>query len=582
MDKEMVIKRIKVASKRMPADIVIKNGKIVDVFNREIMEQDVAISDGVFAGIGHYEGKRTIDADGKFILPGFIDGHVHIESAMVTPAQFANVILPHGVTTVIADPHEIANVHGQEGIKFMIESSEQIPLQVYFGMPSSVPAAPFESNGATLTAKEIKSFYNDLNVIGLGEVMDYPAVKNAEREMIDKLLDASLAGKVIDGHAAGLDVDGLNVFMSAHIHSDHECTTAKEAKERLQRGMYVMLREGSAAKDLKELLQAVTEENARRCLFVTDDKHLDDLMEEGSINHHVQVAIAHGLHPITAIQMATINAAECFGLKTKGAIAPGYDADFLFVDDLEEMDITETFVQGVSVAEKGKITHEQDNCITPSHSLMNSIHMKEVSEKDLQIELQEDQMVNVISLKPNSITTKHEVIAADMKNGFFQSSPKKDLLKLAVIERHKATGDIGLGVLHGLGLQSGAIASTISHDSHNMIAAGVHDTDLLQAISCVKEMNGGIAIIKDGKVLASLALPIAGLISNQHYEKVYHALASLDEALKEISFKQNFNPFITLSFMALPVVPELKLTASGLFDVTNFKHIPIQAEKTFQ
>jgi adenine deaminase len=532
----------------------------------------------VFAGIGNYEGGRIIDAGGKYILPGFIDGHVHIESAMVTPEQFSNVVLPHGVTTVIADPHEIANVSGGEGIHFMIKASENIPLNVYFGIPSCVPAAPFENNGATLNAKEILPFYDHPSVISLGEVMDYPAVKNTKDDMMNKLVDARIAGKLIDGHAAGFDVDGLNVYMAAHIHSDHECTTAEEAKERLQRGMYVMLREGSASRDLRELLKAVNEKNARRCLFVTDDKHLDELMEEGSINHNARVAIEHGISPITAIQMATLNAAECFGLNNKGAIAPGYDADFLLVNNLEELNITETYVSGVPVAKMGEVTYEQKKTILPSDRIMNSIQIKNVTEKDLQIELTEGQKANVISIIPNSITTKHIVMGANVKNGFFQSSAKKDLLKLAVVERHKATGNIGMGIIHGLGLQSGAIASTIAHDSHNIIAAGVNDDDLLQAIRYVKKINGGLVVIKDGEILASLALPIAGLISNEHYQEVNNKLGSLDGALAAIGFQKEFNPFITLSFMALPVIPEIKLTAKGLFNTKALKHIPVSAD----
>ncbi|MFA1818810.1 adenine deaminase [Virgibacillus oceani] len=578
MDKQMLKKRIDVAAKKVPAETVIKNGKIVDVFNQEIMEADIAIADGVFAGIGNYEGKKVIDAGGKYILPGFIDGHVHIESAMVTPDQFAKVVLPQGVTTVIADPHEIANVSGEEGIHFMIKSSENIPLNVYFGIPSCVPAAPFENNGATLHAKEILPFYDHSSVISLGEVMDYPSVKNTNDEMMDKLVDAQTAGMLIDGHAAGFDVDGLNVYMAAHIHSDHECTTAEEAKERLQRGMYVMLREGSASRDLKELLKAVNEKNARRCLFVTDDKHLDELMEEGSINHNVRVAIEHGISPITAIQMATLNAAECFGLNNKGAIAPGYDADFLLVNNLEELHITETYVNGMSVAKTGEVTYEQEHSVLIPDRLMNSIHIKNVTEKDLKIKLSESKSANVISIIPNSITTKLNVMAADVINGYFQSSAEKDMLKLAVVERHKATGNIGMGIIHGLGLQSGAIASTIAHDSHNIIAAGENDEDLLMAIRYVKDINGGVVVVKDGEILAALALPIAGLISDEPYRKVKNKLEALNVALEAIGFQEEFNPFITLSFMALPVIPEVKLTAKGLFDITALEHIPVSAE----
>lgn len=318
MDKPSLKKRIAIAAKQMPADTVVKNGKIVDVFNQEIIEADLAIVDGVFAGIGSFEGKHVIDAKGKYVTPGFIDGHVHIESAMVTPAEFANVVLPHGVTSIIADPHEIANVSGVEGVQFMIDASRDIPLHVYFGIPSSVPATSFENAGATLTARDIHSLYDNERVISLGEVMNFPAVFHGDEEMLDKLLDAKRQNKIIDGHAAGVEPNGINVYMTAGINSDHECTTAAEAKDRLQRGMYVMLREGSASRDLKTLLHAVTEKNARRCLFVTDDKHLDDLMEEGSIDHNVRVTIEHGINPLTTIQMATLNAAERFGLKNKG------------------------------------------------------------------------------------------------------------------------------------------------------------------------------------------------------------------------------------------------------------------------
>lgn len=578
MEKTVLKKRIAVAAKKVKADTVVKNGKIIDVFNQEIIEADLAITDGVFAGIGSFEGKQTIDAKGQYVSPGFIDGHVHIESAMVTPAEFTNVVLPRGVTSIVADPHEIANVSGMDGVKFMIESSENIPLQVFFGIPSCVPATPFENAGATLAAEDLLPLYEHERVISLGEVMDFPAVFNGDDAMLDKLVDAMSLNKVIDGHAAGVDQNGINVYMAAGIHSDHECTTAEEAKDRLQRGMYVMLREGSASRDLKTLLHAVNEKNARRCLFVTDDKHLDDLIEEGSIDHNIRVTVEHGIHPITAIQMATLNAAECFGLKNKGAIAPGYDADFLFLDDLENRKIAEVFVKGVSVAKNGQCVSNYKNAVQPSDRLVNSVQMKEVVISDLHIHLYNNQKANIISIIPNSIITKHKVQTVDVENERFQPSVAKDLLKMAVIERHNYKGNIGLGILHGLGLKSGAIASTFAHDSHNIIVAGTNDGDMLMAINSIKKINGGLVVVENGKLLASLPLPISGLISDQDFNSVNAGLHALNDALDSIGFSGNFNPFITLSFMALPVIPDLKLTDNGLFDVRSFKHIKIGDE----
>ncbi|WP_430784581.1 adenine deaminase [Virgibacillus flavescens] len=583
MDKSKISlkKRIAVAAKKIPADTVIKNGKIVDVFNHKIMEADIAIADGVFAGIGQYEGETIIDAEGKYIAPGFIDGHVHIESAMVTPAEFANVVLPHGVTSVVADPHEIANVSGIEGIKFMMDGSENIPLHVYFALPSCVPATPFENSGATLNAEDLFPLYNHERVVSLGEVMDFPAVYNGDDEMMDKILDATNQHKVIDGHAAGIDQNGINVYRAAGIRSDHECTTAEEATDRLERGMYLMLREGSASRDLKALLYAVNEKNARRCLFVTDDKHLDDLMNEGSIDHNVRVTIQHGIDPITSIQMATINAAECFGLKNKGAIAPGYDADFLFIDNLEDLRVSETFVNGIAVAKDDKCISVSKNNVQPGERLENSVQMQDVTPDDLNIKMSSGQLANVISINPNSIVTNHEILPVASSNGYFQPSIENDLLKMTVIERHNHKGNIGLGILKGLGLQSGAIATTIAHDSHNIVAAGTNDKDLLTAIKCIKKINGGVVVVDQGKIIASLSLSISGLISNQDFLTVYGGLKKLNEALGIIGFSGNFNPFITLSFMALPVIPEIKLTDLGLFDVKSFKHISIHADKTF-
>lgn len=573
---ESLKRRITVAAKRAPADVVIKNAKIVNVFTSEILEDDIAIVDGFFAGIGQFEGHETIDVNGKYIIPGFIDGHVHIESAMVTPAEFANVVLPHGVTTIIADPHEIANVSGTKGIEYMLDASEGIPLEVLIKLPSCVPATPFENAGALLEYTNLAPFYSHPRVIGLGEVMDYPSVMQNDENMLHKLTDAHSKDKHIDGHASGLDGDGINVYMAAGIRTDHECVTVDEALDRLRKGMYVMLREGSAAKDLITLLKAVNENNARRCLFVTDDKHLDELIDQGSIDYNIKLAINEGLDPILAIQMATLNAAECFGLKTKGAIAPGYEADFMVVTDLNLIEIDQVYKSGKLVAQNGKVINSPVSKIVPTPSIIDSVNIKPLSSEQLQIEIANGRQANIIEIVPNMIVTKHLVEEVDSHNGLFQYNLEKDLLKIAVLERHKMTGNIGLGIIKGLGIKNGAIASTVAHDSHNIVAAGSSDEDLLEAIAHTSEMKGGLAVVQNGELLASLPLPIAGLMSTMRSIEIYDQLKEINQALIKIGCTFEFNPFITLSFLALPVIPELKITDLGLFDVKTFSHIHVE------
>lgn len=572
LKKESMKKRISVAAKREPADLVIKNGKIIDVFNLTIFEADIAIADGVIVGIGQYEGKEVIDATDRYVSPGFIDGHVHIESAMVTPAEFAKVVLPHGVTTVIADPHEIGNVSGAEGIQYMIDHSKNIPLNIYYMLPSCVPATPFENAGAVLKAEDLTPFYDSELVLGLGEVMDYPSVFEYQSQMMDKISDALEREVCIDGHAAGVDKDGINVYMTSGIRTDHECVNPEEVTERLQRGMYVMLREGSAARDLKQLIKAVNEKNARRCLFVTDDKHLDDLVAEGSIDYNVKLAIEEGLDPILAIQMATLNAAECFGLKHKGAIAPGYDADFLILESLKDISINAVYQSGKLVAENGDcLPFKEHSSYIPS-KLTNSVQLGNIIEKDLMLEVKEGQ-VNIIEIIPNSLVTKKCRETITIENGIFLPSIKKDQLKLVVVERHHQTGNIGIGIVKGFGITSGAVASTVAHDSHNIVAAGTNDSDIYVAIKMIESMNGGLVVVNNGEVIASLPLQIAGLISEKDYKTINCELKDINVALEKIGFTGDFNPFLTLSFLALPVIPELKLTDMGLFDVENFKHI---------
>jgi adenine deaminase len=575
MDQVNLKRRIDVAVKRIPADLVIKNGKIVDVFNLEILSGDVAIVDGYFAGIGEYEGRETIDATDRFICPAFIDGHVHIESSMVTPAEFSKVLLTHGVTTVITDPHEIANVSGTEGITFMLEQSESLPLDVRVMLPSSVPATKFENAGAELKAIDLEPFYNHPRVLGLAEIMDYPAVFNGSPDMLNKIKSAASHKAYIDGHAAGLDTKGINVYRSSLITTDHECTTAEEALERIRRGMYVLIREGSVAKDLKALVEAVTPTNARRFLFCTDDKHLDGLVAEGSVDHNVRLAICEGLSPLQAIQMASLNAAECYGLKEKGAISPGYKADFILLDDLETIRISDVYAGGSLVARNGKFTGRIDEPLSPGKKLMQSVNIHEVKEGDLEISLEDNSHLNVIEIIPNQLVTNKRILSAPTDKGRFVSSTKEDLLKMAVIERHNKIGNIGLAVVKGFLLESGAIASTVAHDSHNLVVLGTNDFDMLTAIKEIKKIQGGYVIIKEGNVLAAVPLPISGLMADRPFEIVNEEIIQLKEMLKELGFNGEFDPFLTLSFLTLPVIPEIKLTDLGLFDFRSFQHIPL-------
>ncbi|SFJ54121.1 adenine deaminase [Thermoflavimicrobium dichotomicum] len=577
-DLSILKRRILVSGKKQLADLVVRNGKIVNVFTGELMEGDIAIVDGMIAGIGSYEGMEVIDAQGKFIVPGFIDGHVHIESAMVTPAEFCRIVLPHGVTTIIADPHEIANVSGTEGIQYMLDASESLPFDAYFMLPSCVPATPFENAGARLDAKDMDHLYAHPRVLGLGEVMDFPSISGTQENMLQKIAAAHAKKAKIDGHAAGISREDLSIYMAAGIRTDHECINAQEAKDRLDLGMYLMVRQGSVARDLEALLPAVTPQNARRCLFVTDDKHLDDLLEEGSIDCNVRLAIKNGIPAITAIQMATLNSAECFGLHHLGAIAPGYQADFLLLEDLEQITIHQVYKKGKLVAEQGKIieTAFSDH---PTHStpsiLKDSVRIGKITGDQLAIPLSSNQC-HVIEIIPNSLVTNHLVEQVDIENGCFVPSITKDQLKIAVIERHRATGNIGLGIVKGFGIKKGAIASTVTHDSHNLIVVGQNDQDMLAAIHHLKRIQGGLAVVCEGRILASLPLPIAGLMTDRTQQEIYKHLKQLNRAAREIGVSKELNPFLTLSFLALPVIPYLKITDLGLFHFSSFSHISVE------
>lgn len=577
--KEDLKKRILAAGGKAKAEIVIKNGRVIDVFSGEIIMADVAITDGIFVGIGEYEGDMIIDAEGRYISPALIDGHVHIESSMVSPSEFAKVILPHGVTTVIADPHEIANVAGVRGVEYMLKASEGIPLDVFIMLPSCVPATPFETSGARLEAEDLQGLYNHPRVLGLGEVMNYPAVLNTEEAMMEKLLEAKYRGGKIDGHAAGLDASGINVYMTASIRTDHEAVTQEEARERIRRGMYLMIREGTAAKDLESLIGIVTPQNSRRCIFVTDDKHLDDLVDQGSVDHNVRIAIGKGISPITAIQMASLNTAECFGLEYKGAIAPGYEADFMLLDNLHELKIYEVYKNGVLAAKEGKI---EDSVFklqreVYDEELLDSVCIGQFSKEDLKIMIK-GKKAHVIGIIPNSLVTRDIITEVEVKDDEALPTIELDILKLVVIQRHNKDRSIGWGLVKGFGLKSGAIASTVVHDSHNLIVLGTNDNDMNLAIKEIERLKGGIVVVKDGIILAALPLKVGGLMSTTSWNKVLKGLKNINASAALLGASPDFNPFLTLSFLALPVIPELKITDRGLFDVSRFKHIALEAD----
>jgi len=586
LDKQMLINHIKASNGSIKCDLVIKNVTIIDVFNKDRFVASVGIKDGYIVGIGEYDGIEIIDGMNKYICPGLIDSHCHIESSLVTPSEYYKVALLNGVTSVIADPHEISNVMGTDGLNFMFDASKEIPFDIYFMLPSCVPGTSFESSGATLLAKDLKPFYKTDKVLGLAEVMDYPAVSNCEENMIDKIYDAIANNKVIDGHGAGLTPMMINTYRSAHILTDHECNNAEEALEKIKRGVYVLIREGSVAKNLKELLPAVNESNSNRFCLCTDDKHVDDIANNGSINSSITYAVKSGLKPETAIQMATINPSNVYKLNDKGAIAPGYVADFVLLDNLEEFKISQVYKDGLLVVNNGEVIARKADLLKKTKTgseYHNSIRLPILNEDSFKINIPNpDSKINVIEIIPNKLESIHlKLNISDidsMKNckcKSFNSSPKDDLIKVSVIERHNASGNIGLGILKGLGIKEGAIGTTIAHDSHNLILAGTNDNDMLFAAKELEKMHGGIIVVKDGTVLAHIKLEIGGLMTNRKYTEVESDLINLHSSVDIIAPNINFNPFLTLSFLSLPVIPDLKITDKGLFDVVNFKFIEI-------
>ena len=573
MNKFNFIEQIKGANKSIPCDLVIKNISIIDVFGQETFISDVGIKNGYIVGIGNYHGNEIIDGTGKYICPGLIDAHAHIESSLTTPAEYCKAALLHGVTSLIADPHEIANVLGLDGIKLMLKLSEGLPFNFFFMLPSCVPATSFENSGAILTSNDLSNLYSNAQVLGLAEVMDFPSVINCEEDMINKIYDAKNLNLRIDGHGAGLNTEALNAYCTANIRTDHECHLKEEVTDRIRRGMYVLIREGTVAKNLKELIKVASIKNSRRLCFCTDDRHIDDLILNGSIDSSIRYAIKAGLNPETAIQMASLNSAECYKLNDLGAIAPGYKADFIILNNLENFQIQSVYKDGQLVVDNGILV--ENNIPTPKIETTNSLNIKDLSKDKLDITLYNKSIINVIKVIPNKLETIHLREPISSPSNKFITDIEKDLLKVAVIERHKGTGNVGVGIINGMELKSGAIATTIAHDSHNLIVVGTNDSDMLFATEKLKEIGGGIIVVEDGKVLSSIKLEIGGLITDRPINSIMNDLEELHNSIKKVAPTINFNPFLTLSFLSLPVIPDIKITDKGIFDVKKFDFIDI-------
>ncbi|MBI5035002.1 MAG: adenine deaminase [Chloroflexi bacterium] len=561
---------IKVARGEEPAELLLKNARVVNVFSGEIEETGVAITHSRVIGLGNdYPANRTVDLNGKYIAPGFIDAHVHIESAMVPPFEFARAVVPHGTTSVIIDPHEIANVLGVEGIRYMLEASKYTPFSVYVMVPSCVPATHLETNGGILRWSDLIPFKDDPWVIGLGEMMNYPGVLFRDQEVLDKL--RAFFNRRIDGHAPGVTGRDLEAYVAAGIASDHECTNVEEAREKIRLGMRVMIREASNAQNLKALLPVITAKNARRILFVTDDRFPADLIDQGHIDYIVRTAIREGLDPVTAIQIATLNASEYFNLHDRGAISPGRRADLIIFDNFENLRIEQVYRGGVLVARNGR-TLPQD--VPPRNlPIKNSMNVN-WSKVDLRLPASGHKKIRVMGMVPDQITTTQSVEDALIKDGNVVADTARDILKIAVIERHQNTGNVGIGFVHGLKLKQGAIGSSVAHDSHNIIVAGTNDDDLMSAARAIAAMQGGLVAVKNGEVLARVPLPIAGLMSDQPLERVRSQMDHLVDVTKDLGSDLHA-PFMAMAFLALPVIPELKLTDRGLVDVNKFDFVPV-------
>ncbi len=562
-DRQLAAKQriIAVAAGREKADLVLKNAKYLNVFSNEFLCGDIAVANGLIAGVGKYDGKTEIDVSGKLVLPGFIDAHIHLESSMVTPAEFAKAVVAHGTTTVITDPHEIANVMGIDGVEYMIQASQNLPIDVHFMMPSCVPATEIDESGAELDCKDIDLYLDNKKVLGLAEMMNYVGVINGDKNVLSKIVTSQAHHKKIDGHAPELSGNDLNAYIAAGVYSDHECSTFENALEKLRKGQFIMIREGTAAHNLKALMPLLTQQYYSRCMFATDDKHPSDLLYGGHIDYIVKQALKNGADPIVAIKTATHHAARYFLLNNKGAIASGYLADIVVVNNLEDFNVETVFKRGKLVFD-GEVKDFSAPTVDEklAEKCFDTFHLDSVTPSSFKV----DGKLGLIGLVGGELLTRNLGTAdkIDVEN---------DILKIACIERHKGTNHIGVGYVKGYSLKSGAVATSVAHDSHNIITVGCNDGDIAVAVNAIKDSKGGIAVVENGKIKALLELPIAGLMSDEPLTTVNEKLENAKSSAYELGADKSIDPFMTLSFLSLPVIPSLRITTKGVFDAENWK-----------
>ena len=555
---------IAAAAGREPADLVLKNATFVNVFSNELSTMDIAVAEGLIVGMGSYQGRSEVDCTGKIVLPGFLDAHIHLESSLVSPTEFVKAVLPHGTTTVVTDPHEIANVMGTDGIEYMLQATEDLPVDVRFMLPSCVPATPLDESGAILDYRAIDSFYDHPRVQGLAEMMNFVGAINGDEQTVEKIVAAQAHHKKIDGHAPDLQGNDLNAYIAAGVYSDHECHDVKDAIAKLERGQFIMIREGTAARNLEALMPLLTGKYADRCMFCTDDKHPNDLLEKGHIDYIVKKAISLGADPITAVKVACHNAARYFLLNNRGGISPGYLADFVIIDNFQDFNIEQVYKKGVLMVDHGEIQDFPSPEIEPYlvERAHKTFHVAALTAEDFA----EKRPRGIIGMVDGEITT----VDAGYSD---RIDVEYDVLKIAVVERHKNTHHIGIGYIQGYGLKSGAVATSISHDSHNIIVVGTNETDMAAAVNRVVELNGGIVVWDGGQSVAEVPLAIAGIMSDEPLVTVNEKLETAKDAAHKLGVNPGIDPFMTLSFMALPVSPSLRITTRGVFDVTTQSYV---------